>query len=489
MILTNLPAPVSNLIAGQLSPSRALLQFTQTTDGWRQDAIQASTIYFAEITPAWLASLMAAWLSLSTSVQCAVLAAIGLVAGAIANHIIPTWCWYPRPISPWVDRERWPLRPEFETISRSLPPRSWLDRIPVLGWLRLRRESELFGRGFWIRPLLIELSMAAVYPWMFHAYLDGQLLPSGVTATTKAACADWMVWLFFYHAVVLVWLVSATFIDFDERTIPDLITIPGTIIAILIGTLTPFAFLPGLVVVNSVEGIAPVLANHPFGLSPFWSSQQGLATGLLIWAVWCFALADRRFYLRRGWSKAWGYFWLGLTRNNSWKWLTAMWVIGSIVITAVYFTSPLGWMGMMTSLVGLAVGGGIVWVVRLVCGWAIGMEAMGFGDVTLMAMVGAVIGWQGSTLAFFVSPMAALLIVLIVFVLTRDPRTPFGPYLCLGTLLVVWFWDDVYNERFRTTLLLMGDVLLWMALVMPPLLAGMMWVSRTLRQRVLPDPE
>ena len=76
------------------------------------------------------------------------------------------------------------------------------------------------------------------------------------------------------------------------------------------------------------------------------------------------------------------------------------------------------------------------------------MEAMGFGDVTLMAMIGAVIGWQGSILTFFLSPIAGLLIVMVVFVINRDPRTPYGPYLCVGTLLVVWFWDDVYNATF-----------------------------------------
>ncbi|KLU04093.1 Leader peptidase (Prepilin peptidase) [Rhodopirellula islandica] len=477
MIDLTFPAPVIDSMATTLIETQALVQ------------IAPSIGMLAEITPIWLAGWLTAWLALSPTTQTAILALLGILGGALANHIIPTWCWYPRPISPWVDRGRWPLLPEFESISRTLPARTWADRIPVLGWFRLRREAEMFGRWFWVRPILIELSLAATLPFMHRAYLAGQLLPTGVTPATVAACTDWMALLFFLHAAFLVWLVAATFIDFDERTIPDLLTIPGTIVAIGLGTLTPFAFLPGLVVNNSVEGIAPVLANHPFGLSPFWTSPRGLMTGLAIWAVWCFALADRRFYLRRGWSKAWGYFWFGLTRHNSWKFLVAMWLVGSALIVVTYSTSPIGWMGMMTSLTGLAVGGGIVWIVRLVCGWAIQMEAMGFGDVTLMAMIGALIGWQGSILAFFLSPIAALVIVLVVFVLTRDPRTPFGPYLCLGTLLVVWYWDDVYNARFRTTLLLMGDVLLWMAVAMPPILASMMWITRKIRLQVLPDAD
>ncbi|EMI23940.1 prepilin peptidase [Rhodopirellula europaea] len=477
MIDSTFPAPVVDSMAPRLIASQPDFQIAQAYG------------LLGEITPDWLAGGLATWLALSTPTQTVVLALLGILGGAIANHIIPTWCWYPRPISPWVNRERWPLLPKFKKISDALPARTWMDRIPVIGWLRLRRESEMFGRWFWVRPILIELSLAAVLPLMHQAYLGGQLLPAGVLPATIAACTDWMALLFFLHAAFLVWLVAATFIDFDERTIPDSLTIPGTIFAILVGTITPFAFLPGTVVSNSVEGIAPTLANHPYGLSPFWSSTNGLFTGLLIWAMWCFALADRRFYLRRGWSKAWAYFWFGLKRNPASKILIAMWLIGSIAIVSVYLSSPIGWMGMMTSLTGLAVGGGIIWIVRLVCGWAVQMEAMGFGDVTLMAMIGAVIGWQGSILTFFLSPIAGLLIVMVVFVINRDPRTPYGPYLCVGTLLVVWFWDDVYNARFRTTLLLMGDVLLWMAIVMPPVLAGMMWVTRTIRLRLLPDPE
>ncbi|MEP4683117.1 MAG: A24 family peptidase, partial [Rhodopirellula bahusiensis] len=401
MIDLTFPSPVVDSMAATLNASQAIFQNAPSLG------------LLGEITPNWLAGWMAAWLSFSPSAQTLVLALLGIVGGALANHIIPTWCWYPRPISPWVNRERWPLLPKFQSISDALPARTWMDRIPVIGWIRLRRESEMFGRWFWIRPMLIELSLAIVLPLMHRAYLAGQLLPSGVMPATIAACTDWMALLFFIHAAFLIWLVAATFIDFDERTIPDSLTIPGTIVALIVGTITPFAFLPGLVVANSVEGIAPVLANHPYGLSPFWSSPNGLFTGLLIWAVWCFALADRRFYLRRGWSKAWGYFWFGLTRNPSSKYLVATWLVGSLAIISVYLSSPIGWIGLITSLTGLAVGGGVIWVVRLVCGWAIQMEAMGFGDVTLMAMIGAVIGWQGSILAFFLSPIAGLLVVMV----------------------------------------------------------------------------
>ena len=50
--------------------------------------------------------------------------------------------------------------------------------------------------------------------------------------------------IFFAHAILVVLMVAATFIDFDEQTIPDVITIPGTLIALIIASSTVFAFMP-----------------------------------------------------------------------------------------------------------------------------------------------------------------------------------------------------------------------------------------------------
>jgi hypothetical protein len=75
-----------------------------------------------------------------------------------------------------------------------------------------------------------------------------------------------------------------------------------------------------------------------------------------------------------------------------------------------------------------------------------GQEAMGFGDVTLMAMIGAFLGWQAALAAFFLAPLAALLIVVIQYIATREPAVPFGPYLCFGAVLAVVGWDKVWNQ-------------------------------------------
>ncbi len=50
-------------------------------------------------------------------------------------------------------------------------------------------------------------------------------------------------------------------------------------------------------------------------------------------------------------------------------------------------------------------GGGLVWSFRIVASVVMGREALGFGDVTLMAMVGAFTGWQAVWISFFLAPL------------------------------------------------------------------------------------
>ncbi|MCO4772283.1 MAG: prepilin peptidase [Deltaproteobacteria bacterium] len=83
----------------------------------------------------------------------------------------------------------------------------------------------------------------------------------------------------------------------------------------------------------------------------------------------------------------------------------------------------------------------IAWFGRL----AFGREAMGMGDVKLVAAIGA---WQGAwpTLAltiFFASLLGSILGMSVAVLRGRDKelRIPFGPYLCAGAL-VSWLAGD-----------------------------------------------
>ena len=88
---------------------------------------------------------------------------------------------------------------------------------------------------------------------------------------------------------------------------------------------------------------------------------------------------------------------------------------------------------------GYLVGGGVVWTVRIFGSLAFGKEAMGLGDVHLMAAVGACLGWIDATVAFFIAAPIGLVWTLLAAVFGKGlSRTmPYGPYLAVATLVVL----------------------------------------------------
>ena len=133
------------------------------------------------------------------------------------------------------------------------------------------------------------------------------------------------------------------------------------------------------------------------------------------------------------------------------------------------------------SFIGLAFGGGLVWAIRIIGTVAMQQEAMGFGDVTLMAMIGAFLGWQASLLVFVIAPFAALLVVFLHFVLTRENVIAFGPYLCAGGVILLFKWSTLWPAAAKGVFAL-GPVLLGIltaALVLMALmLAFIQWFKR-----------
>ncbi|MDX2132651.1 MAG: prepilin peptidase [Planctomycetota bacterium] len=89
---------------------------------------------------------------------------------------------------------------------------------------------------------------------------------------------------------------------------------------------------------------------------------------------------------------------------------------------------------------GYLVGGGAVWAMRLFGSLAFGKEAMGLGDVHLMAAVGACVGWIDSVLGLFGAAFVGLAWAILgrVFSGVFQRHMPFGPYLAIATVLI-WF--------------------------------------------------
>lgn len=370
-------------------------------------------------------------------VRLILLGLVGALLGSLVNLGVCRLAWNQRSISPW-----W--RPD-----PAAPPRRWTDRLPIVGWFGLRRESSLHGPGFWVRPLLVELVVAAGLPALYWwEVINSRLLPAPLVILGARPIVVLHV-QYALHVVLLTLLLLASLIDFDEKTIPDAVTLPGALIGLVAAACYPLALLPAGVqwggqgpLVEPLTLTAPL--PYPEALLGFprpWS----LVLALACWWAWCVALMPRTWYTRHGLGRALRLSLARMGRERATRGMALLGVAGSAGIVGLWLLSGLHWVGLLTAVVGLAAGGAIVWVVRVVGGVVLGREAMGFGDVTLMAMIGTFLGWQSCLLIFFLAPLAGLVMGVLVLLLRRETEIPYGPFLCLATLGLLLFWPGLWN--------------------------------------------
>lgn len=129
------------------------------------------------------------------------------------------------------------------------------------------------------------------------------------------------------------------------------------------------------------------------------------------------------------------------------------------------------YLGFATGMAGLLAGGALVWVVRAVCSWVFGREAMGFGDVTLMAMIGSFVGWQTVILIFFLAPVSAVVVGLVSWIITGRSELPYGPHLSIAAIGCIFAWNPIWLWAFPlfsfdAPLLLAGAVVMLVMLMM-----------------------
>ncbi|MBW2176266.1 MAG: prepilin peptidase [Deltaproteobacteria bacterium] len=106
------------------------------------------------------------------------------------------------------------------------------------------------------------------------------------------------------------------------------------------------------------------------------------------------------------------------------------------------------------SIIGLLAGGGILYAVAWGYGLITGKEGMGGGDIKLLAMIGAFIGWKGVLLTIFMASAIGTLAGVLVMLKTKKNMKlaiPFGPFLAIGAIiyiffgneLIIWYWNVI----------------------------------------------
>jgi leader peptidase (prepilin peptidase) / N-methyltransferase len=100
----------------------------------------------------------------------------------------------------------------------------------------------------------------------------------------------------------------------------------------------------------------------------------------------------------------------------------------------------------LSALIGVLVGGGFL----LALAWAYeaftGVEGMGGGDIKLLAMIGAFLGWTSIPFTLFLASLTGSVIGLGFMIgkgVGRRFALPFAPFLCLGAILYLFFGNDL----------------------------------------------
>ena len=98
---------------------------------------------------------------------------------------------------------------------------------------------------------------------------------------------------------------------------------------------------------------------------------------------------------------------------------------------------------LLASLLGMGAGAGVIWALGVVGKVIFRKEAMGFGDVKLMAFVGGFIGWRLALLGILLGAFIGAAVGTLALARSRDTRMPFGPYLSLGSFIAMLHADDI----------------------------------------------
>ncbi len=108
----------------------------------------------------------------------------------------------------------------------------------------------------------------------------------------------------------------------------------------------------------------------------------------------------------------------------------------------------LGTPGWQSSLIGILTGGGLLWLLAAGYEKLTRKEGLGGGDIKLLAMIGAFLGWPGVLVTIFVGSFIGSLTGLSLILIWKKDRTypiPFGPFLSLGAVTHLFFGPFLLN--------------------------------------------
>ncbi|MFT5422501.1 MAG: leader peptidase (prepilin peptidase)/N-methyltransferase [Phycisphaerales bacterium] len=375
---------------------------------------------------------------------------------------------------------------------------TWRENIPIFGWIMLRGRCRFCRCKISPEYPIVEFFTAAVFCLFYVLWYmvnpgDTWLgIPWGSAAPEWALNSPAYTWPIFVVLLTLIGcLIAMTIVDAKTFTIPLVLAWVPAIVAVVVlpahaawfeyrlGPLTELS--PGQwggesgrrVWQSATEWLWAIPTPNPSQLGMIGVALGGTAGLGLSMLLLRFGLIRRSFADYEEWEKAelarleperdqqaaeeavqgpaqpheselWIQYpharremlkevaFLGGPAGGAWlgAWAAGQWFTGE---------APL-WLTVLSGvLLGYLIGGAVVWGVRILGSLAFGKEAMGLGDVHLMAAVGACIGWIDPVIAFFLAAFLGTGWEFARRILggTLNKALPYGPHLAAATVLVV----------------------------------------------------
>jgi leader peptidase (prepilin peptidase)/N-methyltransferase len=112
-------------------------------------------------------------------------------------------------------------------------------------------------------------------------------------------------------------------------------------------------------------------------------------------------------------------------------------LLASLVISQITF---------FNSLMGILLGGGSLFLVATLYEWIFKREGMGGGDVKLLAMIGAFLGWKAVIVTILLSSLIGSITGILIMILKgKDFKyaIPYGPFLSLGAVIALFYGESL----------------------------------------------
>lgn len=184
---------------------------------------------------------------------------------------------------------------------------------------------------------------------------------------------------------------------------------------------------PGYIIVEVITAVLAVALFTAFGLTPKFAAYSILLSGLIVATFVDLEIREIPDEVSLG----------GLAAG--------------LILAAVFpeIFSAASWnKGLVESALGALAGGGSIYLMGFFGEMVFKKEAMGGGDVKLMAMIGAFLGWQLALLTFFIAPIFGSVVGVILKAKDGRDVIPYGPYLSLAAVTSIFWGDRVLRTLF-----------------------------------------